>query len=58
MTGDPLRRWLASVDNEDARFRAWLRTIDELPADVPGDDAWNLRSAEETFRYVTPELEM
>jgi hypothetical protein len=39
--------------SDEAKFREWLRTTDELPADVPGDDAWNHRSAKATWKYVT-----
>jgi hypothetical protein len=41
---------------EEARFRAWLRTADSLPTDVPGDDQWNFNTAAAAWDYVTSPL--
>ncbi|WP_432838909.1 hypothetical protein [Dactylosporangium sp. CA-092794] len=41
---------------EEIRFRQWLRTVETLPADVPGDDRWNFRTAAAAWDAVTAPL--
>lgn len=39
-------------EREEADFRAWLRTLDRLPAEVPGKESWNNRVLMDTFEYL------
>ena len=42
---------------DETRFREWLRSLDQQPADVPDDDAWNYRVAAATWDYVTTPIQ-
>lgn len=37
---------------EEQDFRAWLRTLDQLPAEVPGDEEWNGHVLMDTFEKI------
>ncbi|WP_427422640.1 hypothetical protein [Lysinibacillus fusiformis] len=41
-----------SKRDEEADFRAWLRTLDRLPAEKPGDERWNAHVIMNTFEHV------
>lgn len=46
--------------NEERQFRAWLRTLDRLPAEVPGDETWNgavLMAAFDRLNQPLPQLD-
>lgn len=43
---------MSEKEREEADFRAWLRTLDRLPAEVPGKESWNNRVLMDTFEYL------
>lgn len=38
--------------NDEQDFRAWLRTLDKLPAEVPGSESWNARVIMDTIEKI------
>jgi len=38
------------TDEQD--FRAWLRTLDRLPAEVPGNETWNAAVIMDTIEKI------
>lgn len=41
-----------SKSEEDKEFAAWLRTLDRLPAEKPGDEAWNAHVIMDTLDKI------